>query len=60
MSIQLPGAEFSENMSKHKMFCLNNGLRKLIFGAFMKYSPHKTFFEKLYISLFDFFKNYLI
>ena len=48
MSIQLPGAEFSENMSTHKIFCLNTGLWKLTFGVFLKYSPHKTFFEKLF------------
>ena len=48
MNIQLPGAEFSENMSTHKMFCLNTGLCQLIFGVFLKYSPHKTFFKKLF------------
>ena len=43
-----------------KMFCLNTGLWKLIFGVFLNYSPHKTFLKKLYLSLFHFFKNYLI
>ena len=47
MNIQLPGAEFSENMSTHKIFCLNTGLCRLIFGAFLKYPSHKTFFDKL-------------
>ena len=48
MYIQLPGAVFSENMSTYKIVCLNTGLFQLIFGVFLKYSPHKTFFEKLF------------
>ena len=48
MNTQPPGAEFSENMSTHKMFCLNTGLWNLMFGVLLKYSPHKTFFEKLF------------
>ena len=42
MSTQLPGAEFPENMSIEKLFCLNTGLCQLMFGVFLKYPPHKT------------------
>ena len=46
MNIQLPGAEFYENMSTHKMFCLNTGLCRLKFCLF-EVPTTQFVFEKL-------------